>query len=76
MKICLSLDGSPELVQSVLRNWIVLLRTFPEVELESASRPCIVRKVKFLALGFVLPTDGVFDYPSAILRARALWRNV
>lgn len=47
-----------------------------EVELESGSRPCIVPKVKFLASGFVLPTDGVFDYPSAILRARALWGNV
>jgi hypothetical protein len=28
------------------------------------------------ASGFVLPTDGVFDYPSAIPRARALWGNV
>ena len=76
MNICVSLDGCPELVQSVLRNWIVVLRAFPELELESASRPCIIPKVRFQASGLVLPTDGVFDYPSAILRARALWRNV
>jgi len=43
----------PELVQAVLRNRIVVPRAFPEVELESASRPGIVPKVKFLAAGFV-----------------------
>ena len=62
--------------QSVIRNWIVVLRAFPELELESASRPCIVPSARFEASGLVLPTDSVFDYASAILRARALWRNV
>src|ERR1700722_9591736 len=57
MNICVSLDGSPEPVQSVLRNWIVVLGAFPEVELASGSRPCIVPKVKFLASGFVCHQD-------------------
>jgi hypothetical protein len=70
----------PRTRPAVLRNWIVVLRAFPEVELETGSRPCIVPKVKFLASGFasgfVLPTDGVFDYPSAILRVRTLGKCV